>query len=84
MTEDNAQHKEARRVITIGIDPHKRTHTAVAVNDVGQQLEEITFPADEEGQRRFLAWAHELEGEGELRFALEDCRHVNGPSSASC
>lgn len=65
-------------MITIGIDPHKRTHTAVAVNDVGQQLEEITFPADEEGQRRFLVWAHELEGDQELRFALEDCRHVNG------
>jgi hypothetical protein len=46
VTEDNAQHKEAPRVITIGIDPHKRTHTAVAVNDVGQQLDEITFPAD--------------------------------------
>lgn len=65
-------------MITIGIDPHKRTHTAVAVNDVGQQLDEITFPADEEGQRRFLVWAHELEGDQELRFALEDCRHVNG------
>jgi transposase len=78
VTEDNAQHKEAPRVITIGIDPHKRTHTAVAVNDVGQQLDEITFPADEEGQQAFLAWAHELEGDQELRFALEDCRHVNG------
>lgn len=65
-------------MITIGIDPHKRTHTAVAVNDVGQQLDEITFPADEEGQQSFLAWAHGLEGEGQLRFALEDCRHVNG------
>ena len=65
-------------MITIGIDPHKRTHTAVAVNDVGQLLSEITIPDGEEGQRRLLAWAQDLEGGAELRFALEDCRHVNG------
>jgi transposase len=65
-------------VITIGIDPHKRTHTAVAVNDVGQLLGEITIDADETGQRDLLSWAHGLQ-DGELtRFALEDCRHVNG------
>jgi transposase len=65
-------------VITIGIDPHKRTHTAVAVNDVGQLLGEITIDDGEVGHRRLVAWAHELQDEGELHFALEDCRHVNG------
>ncbi len=65
-------------MITIGIDPHKRTHTAVAVSGVGQLLSEITIASDEEGQRSLLSWAQEL-GEGEEhRFALEDCRHVNG------
>jgi len=65
-------------LITIGIDPHKRTHTAVAVNDVGQQLGEITIAADEAGQRDLLSWAHSLDGGEPARFALEDCRHVNG------
>jgi transposase len=65
-------------VITIGIDPHKRTHTAVAISGVGQLLSEITIDADEAGQRGLLAWAGGLEGGEERRFALEDCRHVNG------
>jgi transposase len=65
-------------VITIGIDPHKRTHTAVAVSGVGQLLSEITAAADEAGQQDLLAWANGLEGGEERRFALEDCRHVNG------
>jgi len=67
-------------VITIGIDPHKDTHTAAAVADgTGQLLGELTIPGTAEGHERLLTWAHELAGEGgELRFALEDCRHVNG------
>lgn len=63
-------------MITIGIDPHKATNTAVAISDVGHQLAEITVAADEAGQRELLAWAHGLGTE--TRFALEDCRHVNG------
>jgi transposase len=66
-------------LITIGIDPHKQTHTAVAINEVGQLLGEITISGDEPGQRDLLSWAHALEGGAEEhRFALEDCRHVNG------
>lgn len=65
-------------MITIGIDPHKQTHTAVAVNEVGQLLGEVTVSGDEAGQRDLLRWAQNLEGAVEHRFALEDCRHVNG------
>ncbi len=65
-------------MITIGIDPHKRTHTAVAVSGVGQLLGEITIDADVAGQDELLAWTQSLEGGEEIRFALEDCRHVNG------
>jgi len=65
-------------LITIGIDPHKQTHTAVAVNEVGRQLGEITISGDEAGQRDLLSWAQDLGGAEEHRFALEDCRHVNG------
>lgn len=65
-------------MITIGIDPHKRTHTAVAASGVGQLLSEITIDADAAGQEELLAWARDLEGDEQIRFALEDCRHVNG------
>jgi transposase len=67
-------------VITIGIDPHKDTHTAAAVEDAtGQLLGELTVAGTEQGQARLLAWGRELAGEGQRpRFALEDCRHVNG------
>jgi transposase len=65
-------------LITIGIDPHKRTHTAVAINDIGQMLGEITIAANEAGQRDLLSWAHDLGDAESARFALEDCRHVNG------
>lgn len=67
-------------MITIGIDPHKDTHTAAAVADgTGQLLGELTIPGTAEGHERLLAWAHDLAGDGgAARFALEDCRHVNG------
>jgi transposase len=67
-------------VITIGIDPHKDTHTAAAVEDAtGRLLGELTVPGTEEGHQRLRAWAHELApAEAKPRFALEDCRHVNG------
>jgi transposase len=63
-------------LITIGIDPHKQSHTAVAASELGRRLAAITVAADEAGQRELLAWAHGLGTE--VRFALEDCRHVNG------
>lgn len=66
-------------MITIGIDPHKDTHTAAAVEDrSGQLLGELTVPGTNEGHERLREWAHGLSEDEELRFALEDCRHVNG------
>jgi hypothetical protein len=48
-------------VITIGIDPHKGTHTAAAVEGAtGQFLDELTVPATDEGAERLHAWAHQL------------------------
>jgi hypothetical protein len=29
-------------MVVVGVDPHKRTHTAVAVGGIGQQLAQIT------------------------------------------
>src|SRR5680860_1076568 len=61
-------------VIVVGIDPHKRTHTAVAVKETGEPVAEVTVTARLKGHERLLAWARELGGE--RKFAVEDCRHV--------
>jgi len=64
-------------VIVIGIDPHKRTHTAAAVEQAtGELLGELTRPARERGQGELVRWGRSL-GEERL-WALEDCRHVSG------
>lgn len=63
--------------MVVGIDPHKNTHTAVAVSGVtGAKVAEITVRARQRGHERLLGWARGL-GE-ELVFAVEDCRHVSG------
>ncbi len=64
-------------MVVVGIDVHKATHTAVAVNDVGRQLGCKTVPATDEGHRQLLAWALHHWGKAELRFAVEDCRAVS-------
>jgi transposase len=64
-------------VIVIGIDPHKRTHTAAAVEQAtGELVGELTRPAREQGHGDLLLWARSLAGE--RLWALEDCRHVSG------
>jgi hypothetical protein len=56
-------------VITIGIDPHKDTHTAATVEDVtGQLLDELTVPGTDAGHGRLIEWAQELAGEDEWRL----------------
>src|SRR4029453_3264826 len=57
-------------MIVIGVDVHKHTSTAVAVDEFGRPLEELAATSVEE----LLAWGSRLSG---LRLcALEDCRHV--------
>jgi transposase len=64
-------------VITIGVDPHKRSHTAAAVSSTtGEPCDQLTVASDQSGHERLLEWARAL-GE-ERTFALEDCRHVSG------
>jgi transposase len=61
----------------VGIDPHKQTHTAVAVDaSTGRQLAELTVKARTTGFERLLGWARELDAE--RIFAVEDGRHVSG------
>jgi transposase len=66
-------------VITIGIDTHKRSHTAAAVRgQTGELLDTITVKANAEGHERLRSWARAIVDEESARFALEDCRHVSG------
>lgn len=64
-------------MIVIGIDPHKQTHTAVAVDRAtGEVLAELTVKARTPGFERLVQWARALDGE--RLFAVEDGRHVSG------
>jgi transposase len=65
-------------MITLGIDAHKRTHTVVAVDELGRQLAtkttDMTTTAEHLG---LLRWAETLEGSSEREWAVEDCRHLS-------
>jgi transposase len=60
-------------MVMIGTDSHKRTHTVVALDDVGRRLDELTVAATSTGHLRLLEWAAQWDG---VQFALEDCRHL--------
>ena len=47
-------------MFAIGIDTHKATLAACALDDLGQPLAERTFDNDPAGHRALLAWADEL------------------------
>lgn len=63
-------------MVVIGIDPHKRSHTAVAVDRAGRKLGQLTVNADDEGMLRLRAWAAHY-GSDQL-WAVEDGRGVAG------
>lgn len=49
--------RKSQLVIIIGIDPHKSTHTAVAVDTgTGEHLGELTINADQPGYQRLRRW----------------------------
>jgi transposase len=58
-------------MIVIGVDVHKHSLTAVAVDELGRTLSEWTSAVDAEA---LVEWARSLEPE--RLWALEDCRHV--------
>ena len=57
-------------VTTIGIDPHKATHTAVAIDDDESVLAEITIRADKDQTNKLIDWATSVDGDGRL-WAVE-------------
>ena len=48
-------------MITIGIDPHKQSHTAAAVNAAtGELCDQLTISSDRAGHEQLLDWARNL------------------------
>lgn len=65
-------------VVTIGIDPHKDNHQAVAVDLLGKELAQRGCEADANGFGELLGWARGVD-DSERVWVIEDCRHVSGP-----
>ena len=63
-------------MVTIGIDAHKRSHTAVMVDEQGRQLAQKTSTGTTSGDHlALLAWA--ASQAGSRQWAVEDCRHLS-------
>lgn len=60
-------------VVTIGTDPHKTSHTLVAVDGNGSQLAEKTVKATSQGHLEGLSWAAQWP---QRVWALENSRHL--------
>src|SRR5215218_1335487 len=63
-------------MVVVGADVHKRTHTFVAVNEVGRQLGPLTVSPDGKGHAEALRWARQT-FPGERKWGIEDCRHLS-------
>jgi transposase len=63
-------------MVTIGVDPHKQTHTGVAADGLGTELASRTVPARREGFGQLLEWGRTLDQE--RVWVIEDVRHVSG------
>jgi transposase len=57
-------------VTTIGIDPHKATHTAVAIDGSEVVVGEITIRADKDQTTKLIDWAQSVNGDGRV-WAVE-------------
>jgi transposase len=64
-------------MMVVGVDPHKQSHTAVAVDELGRRQAVKTVKARREGHLQLLAWARSLATD-RLMWAVEDVRHVAG------
>jgi transposase len=67
---------EATTMVVVGADVHKRTHTFVAVDEVGRKIGEQVVRATTAGHAQAVMWARERFGV-EVVWAIEDCRHLS-------
>jgi transposase len=69
----NAEGSASMDGVILGVDTHLELHVAVAVDQVGRRLGELTIPSTTRGYERLLRWA---EGFGPVR-----CAGIEGTSS---
>lgn len=62
-------------MVTIGIDAHKRNHTAVVVDEQGRQLAQRTTGSTSADHLALVAWV--ARHGAERIWAVEDCRHLS-------
>ena len=62
-------------MVIIGIDAHKRNHTAVVVDAQGRQLGQRTTGTRSSDHLELVAWA--ARHGGKRLWAVEDCRHLS-------
>ncbi|OBK80719.1 IS110 family transposase [Mycobacterium sp. 1164985.4] len=63
-------------MVIVGTDVHKRTHTFVAVDEVGRKLGEKVVQATTAGHQRAINWARAQFGD-DLVWGIEDCRNLS-------
>ena len=63
-------------MVVVGADVHKRTHTFVVIDAVGESSAEKVVRATSVGHDQALRWARERFG-AEIVWAIEDCRHLS-------
>ncbi len=62
-------------MVTVGIDPHKQTHTAVIIDDTGRRLgKALTVPDDPASVAKLTAWAGRHAAGAPVLWAIEDGR----------
>ena len=80
-------------MVVLGIDAHKRSHTLVAVDEVGRRLATQTVAATDDGHHSLITWARRQFPDQPRIWAVEDCRvagcggdglFVSGASAGLC
>jgi transposase len=61
-------------MVILGTDAHKRSHTVVAVDEVGAEIGTLTVKATPQGHLRLVKWSARWP---ERLWAIEDCRALS-------
>ena len=73
MTMIGAERPETKVEVILGVDTHLDVHVAVAVDQLGRRLGELSVPSTAKGYEKLLCW---VEGFGAVR-----CAGIEGTSS---
>ena len=62
-------------MVVLGADTHKRSHTVVAADEAGVELDSMSVTATPEGHLKLVKWAARFGTD--RRWAIEDCRALS-------